>query len=94
MIIQRRNFIVVRQLEEILATYTRTLDIHRLTPILNQLQETGHQFEPSKIDKLLKMYHSIHDTALEIYDLLYPSIQEGCQSSRERRLYILHMGII
>lgn len=96
MIVQRkRNYNIVRQLEKSLAMYQKSFETYRLTPILNQLQKMGHYYDLDTIDDLLKMYQGVHGAALEIYDILYPPTpEEERQSSKERRLYILKMGII
>lgn len=94
MIVQRRNYYIVRQLEEKLAMYRRSLNLRHLTPILDQLKEKGHNYDPNMIDDLLNMHQGIHGAALELYDILNPIPEEEGQSSRERRLYIIQMGII
>lgn len=96
MIAQRKRiYSVVRQLEECLATYQKTLETYQLTPILDKLKEIDHHYDLDTIDELLDTYKSVNGAALELYDILFPpSSEEQRRLSRDRRRYILQVGII
>lgn len=92
---RERTYSIVRQLEECLTIYQKTLDTYQMTPILNKLQEKNHHYDLDTIDLILDAHHSVNGAALELYDILFPpTAEEELQLSRERRRYILQIGII
>ncbi len=96
MVFQRqRDEKMLRQLEEYLNIYQKTLRAEQFAPIFKTILEHGQCYDLDTIDDLLETYHDVHGAAMEIYDALYPPTpEEECRLSKARRRFILQMGII